>query len=317
MNKLGNTSLMHCYKCCRFISVRTAVPFAIIFSVSFCRIFYTTLLSRVDVDTVVVNGVATTPASVCHFDLLHHEFVLRGPRLERDLIRGPSTCRDVRRPLPDSVRTNGRWQIQDTGSDDKLVLYSAFYDDRPAVGVVPWIRILGVAKLANRTHYCHVWYDASYVPYVTTVVVNVTGRDIGYSVNAINYVQYLFSCRLLCTEPAPSHVSVVVDRCAQSAVFVPVERPVRAEPDIEFGVCVAIAFGNIPTPWFVEWMQLTWMLGVREFNVYDAGMVNMSEVFDYYTRRGWLKVHQMPPPVSDLSKQISANNTYSTTTLEV
>jgi len=62
-------------------------------------------------------------------------------------------------------------------------------------------------------------------------------------------------------------------------------------------VCVAIAFGRIPTPVFVEWMELTWMLGVREFNVYDAGMVNMSDVFDYYTRRGWLRVHHMPPPV--------------------
>jgi len=42
---------------------------------------------------------------------------------------------------------------------------------------------------------------------------------------------------------------------------------------------------------------LTWMLGAREFNVYDAGMVNMTDVFDFYTRRGWLKVHPMPPPV--------------------
>ena len=217
----------------------------------------------------------------------------------------------MRRPMAGSVRTNGPWQIQDTGND-KLVLYSAFYDDRPAVGVTPWLRILGVAKLDSRTYYCHLWYQGWEAPYVTTVVVNVTGRNFGYVINKIRYVQYLFSCQLPGVEPVPSHVSIVVDRSAQSTVYLPVERPVRAEPDIEFGVCVAIAFGNIPTPMFVEWIELTWMLGVREFNVYDAGMVNMSAVFDYYTRRGWLKVHQMPPPVHDFGNKRFRNGTNST-----
>jgi len=215
---------------------------------------------------------------------------------EQSEIRDKGPCPDVRRPLPDSVRTNGRWQTQDTG-DDKVVVYSAFYDDRPAVGVAPWIRVLAVAKLGPSTHYCHVWYSEHDEPYVTSVDVVVVGRSNGYVIRNTTYVQYLFSCRLAGVQPVPSHVSIVTDHCAQSTIYLPVERPVQAEPDIEFGICVAIAFGSIPTPLFVEWMELTWMLGVREFNVYDAGMVNMSDVFDYYTRRGWLKVHQMPPPV--------------------
>jgi len=194
------------------------------------------------------------------------------------------------------VLTNGPWQVQDSG-DDKLVLYSAFYDDRPAAGRTPWIRILGVARLAARTHYCYVWYPERDESHVTELVVSVIGRAHGYAIRQTKYVQYLLSCQLPGADPVPSHVSVVADRCAASTVYLPVERPVRAEPDVEFGVCVAIAFGHIPTPVFVEWMELTWMLGVREFNVYDAGMVNMSDVFDHYTRRGWLRVHPMPPPV--------------------
>ena len=205
-------------------------------------------------------------------------------------------CQDTQRPLPNSVRTNGPWQIQDTGYN-KLALYSAFYDDRPSVGLAPWIRVIGVAQRDRKTHYCYIWYPGCKAPYVAPVIVDVTGRSYGYVMKNVRYVQYLFSCRLPGVEPVPSHVSIVADLCAQSTIYLPVERPVRAEPDIEFGVCVAIAFGNIPTPLFVEWMELTWMLGVREFNVYDAGMVNMSDVFDYYTRRGWLRVHQMPPPV--------------------
>jgi len=201
----------------------------------------------------------------------------------------------MRRPLPKSLRTNGQWRVHDM-CDDKLVSYSAFYDDRPAGGVTPWIRIVAVAKLVHKTLYCHVWYPQHEEPYITTVVVTVIGRSNGYVIRNTIYIQYLLSCRLPATEPVPSYVSVVADRNAQSLVYVPVERPVRAE-GIEFGVCVAISFGHIPTPAFVEWMELTWMLGVREFNVYDAGMVNMSDVFDLYIRRGWLIVHPMPPPV--------------------
>jgi len=283
----------------------------IICCVSVGRIFYLTSLNGVDVvvETYRTRQEASMPA--CHFDLVDTGLTLRGTRLERDLMRSAATCRDARRPAPASIESNGPWQTQDTGSD-KLVLYSAFYDDRPAVGVAPWIRVLGVAKLVNRTHYCHVWYQGCNTPYVTTVLVNITGRDGGYGINGFRYVQYLFSCRLPGAEPVPSHVSIVSDRCAKSTIYLPVERPVRAEPDIEFGVCVAIAFGHIPTPEFVEWMELTWILGVREFNVYDAGMVNMSDVFDYYTRRGWLKVHQMPPPVPDLSPASRSNETNST-----
>ena len=207
-----------------------------------------------------------------------------------------SGCLDVRRPLLDSERTNSQWQTQDTG-DDKLVVYSAFYDDRLADRVAPWIRVLAVAKLASRPHYCHMWYREHNEPYIASVVLIVIGRPSGYFIRNATYVQYMLSCRLPDAEPVPSHVSIVSERCGQSTIYLPVVHLVRAEPDIEFGVCVAIAFGHIPTQQFVEWMELTWILGVREFNVYDAGMVNMSDVFDYYTRRGWLKVHQMPPPV--------------------
>ena len=208
-------------------------------------------------------------------------------------------CPDVRRPLPESARTNGGWQIQDSG-DDRLVVYSAFYDDRPAVGVTPWIRIIGVARLTPGTHYCHLWYAEREYPYVKSAVVDVIGRQDGYTIQGTTYIQYLFSCQVPDHETMlPTHVSVVADRCAKSSIYLPVERPARgAEPDVEFGVCVAVSFGHIPTPVFAEWIELTWMLGAREFNVYDTATVNMSAVFDHYVRRGWLRLRPMRPPVT-------------------
>ena len=263
-------------------------------------IFYSTWLDDVQRNGILMDALHNTwdEAGDCNFRLPYSDLTLHDWKLERELrlMLDATQCPDTQRPLPESLRTNGRWQVQDTGYN-KLVLYSAFYDDRPSIGLAPWIRVIGVAQRERKTQYCYIWYHGCKAPYVSPVIARVSGRSDGYTINGTRYVQYLFSCRLAGVEPVPSHVSIVADLCAQSTIYLPVERPVRAEPDIEFGVCVSISFGNIPTPLFVEWMELTWMLGVREFNVYDAGMVNMSDVFDYYTRRGWLRVHQMPPPV--------------------
>jgi len=242
---------------------------------------------------VEVNGSERDEGS-CQLQFERND--MRGTRLANELYNGTRTCPGLRRPLADSLHTDGYWQTQRI-QDDILVLFSAFYDDRPAVGVTPWIRIQGVAKLANRTHYCHVWYSGCNVPYVTPLVVNTTGRDWGYTLNKVRYIQYMFSCRLPGTEPVPSHVSIVPDECSSASTYLPVHKPVRAEPDVEFGACVAIAFGSIAVEEFIEWIEFSRLLGITEFNVYDAGMINMTRVFDLYSRRGWLRVHNMPPPV--------------------
>ena len=124
------------------------------------------------------------------------------------------------------------------------------------------------------------------MPYVTSAVLNVTGRKTGYKLNNVTLVQVLFSCRLPSDEPRPTHVSFTAAfPCIQSTILLPVKRPFRSEPEHLFGACVAISFGTVPVPVFVEWIELNRMLGVSEFNVYDAGMVNMSNVFKYYTNQ--------------------------------
>jgi len=225
--------------------------------------------------------------------------VLHSPRLERELVRGTSLCPSLRRPLPDTGRTNSRWQYQNT-KHGSIIVYSAFYDDRVTDIVTPSIRALGIASLeeTNKTVFCQVWFEEYPTPYVIQAESNVIGRKRGYNLNDHTYVQYLFSCRLPGIDPVPTHVSLIAtDQCSNSTMYVPIERPVRSEPDHEFGICVAIAFGSIPLADFVEWTEVNRMFGVTEVNIYDAGMVNMSTVFDYYAKQGLLRVHSMPPPV--------------------
>lgn len=144
--------------------------------------------------------------------------------------------------------------------------------------------------------FCQVWYPDHVTPYLAPAQVNVTGRATGYLYERKHYVQYLFSCLLPAVEPAPSHVSVVAgNQCERSTILLPVERPLRAEPEHEFGVCVPVSFGSLPVTRFVEWMELLHLLGVTEVNVYDGNVTGMTAAFQLYVTRGWLRVFPAPP----------------------
>ena len=73
------------------------------------------------------------------------------------------------------------------------------------------------------------------------------------------------------------------------------------------GVCVAVSFGSLPVSELVEWFELNRMLGIDEFNVYNATLTSQFDpVFDYYSHRvGVLNVHQMVPPVVDKSTGVT------------
>jgi len=228
-----------------------------------------------------------------------NHYALHSSRLDRDLGHGMSHCFSLRRPLADTGRTNSRWQYQNA-KNASIIIYSAFYDDRVTDIVTPFIRALGIAsrELRNASLFCHIWYEDYEQPYVTRAESTTIGRQGGYALSNGRYLQQMFSCRLPGIDPVPTHVSLVAtDQCSNSTMYVPVERPVRSEPDHEFGICVAIAFGSVPLAEFVEWIEVNRMFGVTEVNIYDAGMVNMSTVFDYYTKQELLRVHSMPPPV--------------------
>ena len=277
-------------------------------AISLLRLVYQTIAGDNDVNmtsSLLINDAisemmnADDEEMMTCFDetkLTETETLYRSVRSYRQLHEGTSRCRDLRRPTTTSSQP---WQRHKTWQHE-IVVYSAFYDERPSLGVKVWIRILGVASISsNDTIYCHVWYKDCPTPYIATSAVSVIGRGHGYVIDDNRYVQYMFSCLLPGTEPVPSHVSLVAtDPCVSSSIFLPVERPIRSQPDHEFGVCVAIAFGNIPLAEFVEWIELNRMFGITEFNIYDAGMVNMSTVFEYYIKQRILRVHQMPPPVA-------------------
>ena len=217
-----------------------------------------------------------------------------------DTFHRDTSCQSLKKPDPDGVQYRRTWQIYRANAVE-VMTYSAFFDDRPAVGLLPSIRMMVVSHMPKNTEfYCHVWYADLSHPYVTKLAVTKTGR--GDVINKIKYEQSLFSCALPSSYPVPSHVSLSTVPCKPSSIYLPVIHSVRTSWEHEFGICVAIAFGSVDTAEFVEWMEFHRLLGVTEFNIYDGDISgDMDEVFQYYTRLGWLRVHKMPPAVDEIS----------------
>jgi len=218
---------------------------------------------------------------------------------------GLSRCPNVPARPSESriIRVESVWQLQRIGTE-LIYIYTAYYDDRPAAGVLPSIRILALSTFRREVPiYCAVWYQADITsrPLVVRATVNYEAGT-GYGYDRQVYREYAYICPLpVAGEPFPTHVSVSSETCAEHTRYttlVEVRRTPRTEtPPIEFGVCVTAGYGYVPAEVLVEWVELNRMFGVAEFNLYDTWYAsNMSATFEYYTSRGLLLVHQLPHP---------------------
>ena len=62
------------------------------------------------------------------------------------------TCAIVKPTMDDILYRNTHWQIQrENDGQGEVVVFSAFYDNRPIVGYLAWIRILGVRRILEDT----------------------------------------------------------------------------------------------------------------------------------------------------------------------
>ena len=150
-----------------------------------------------------------------------------------NLTTGKSTCAIVKPTMNDILFRNTHWQIQrENDGQGEVVVFSAFYDDRPVVGYLPWIRILGVRRILKDTDpeplYCYVWYSNKSAPFVARAEITVTGGDGFYNRNGYNYGQRLFSCRLERNHPRPEFVSLSNKSCRKLTTSLPVNSYFRA-----------------------------------------------------------------------------------------
>lgn len=216
-------------------------------------------------------------------------------------------CKDpVHRPRPDQVHTrNTDWQLFDIdGAKNHVLVYSAFYDDRADTGFLPVIRILGVANKAHDPLYCQLWFEDIEIPQIVPVVISKSGR--GDRFDGISFTQDLYSCKLISAFPRPTHVSMTTKPCVTSSIMLPITWPVRSAWQEEFAICVPIAYGKFDPLDLLEWFEMAKVLGISKVHVYNATISpDLKKVFNFYTQSGFLKVHQMAPPVNHYGKMAS------------
>jgi hypothetical protein len=209
-------------------------------------------------------------------------------------------CNSSVRPLKSAIR-NGVWHIFANSNSSEYLIYSAFYDDRPDVGLLPVIRLLVVASVANISLYCQVWYDSHPLPYVTATEQLHAGR--GDKVNGIFYSQKMLTCPLVHSRFPPQAVSLTALPCDNASIIVPVIASAQSHTySHQFGVCVAISFGHVDEVQLIEWVEFHRMFGITEFNIYNSTLTP-NKAFDYYQQLGILRIFAMPPPVNDFSKK--------------
>ena len=215
-----------------------------------------------------------------------------------DIFFHSNKCQDLRRPRSSDIQyRHTHWQVQQEGQED-IVVYSAFYDDRPIVGVLPWIRILGVRRLSDNPLWCYVWYSEIERPFVTQAEIIRTGADHPVQKGYI-YSQKLFSCKLNSSNFIPTHVSIATRLCTKSTMLLEITHLTKSDRWIHnFGVCLEVNFGYFRPELIVEWMEAYSMFGVTRVNLYNGSIDSrLDRVFDYYRQKGILELHQMPPAV--------------------
>ena len=222
------------------------------------------------------------------------------------LQRGLSHCPSARRPLDNEVVwVESVWQLQHVGKE-RIYVYSAYYDDRPAAGVLPSIRVLALSTFRRDISItCAVWYDGIDGPYVVRATVNYDAGS-GYGFDWQIYREYAYICPLPTSRSVPTDISILggPNPCPGAggySTLVPIQRtaPTEHQP-IEFGVCVTAGYGYLKPEVLVEWVELNRMYGVAEMNLYDVWYSeNMTMVFNYYRQLGVLRVHALPHPRAD------------------
>jgi len=235
--------------------------------------------------------------NISRISIGHNEINTTGAFLY-DMAAPTDKCKHLRRPTKIRYR-HTYWQVQQDGQED-IVVYSAFYDDRPIVGALPWIRILGVRRLSDTPLWCYVWYSQIQSPFVAPAEIIATGANQRVQPDTL-YSQNLFSCQLNNSDLIPTQVSIANRLCGNSTIFLEVVHNRKSDTwTHNFGICVAISYDYFSPELIVEWMEAYSMFGVTHVNIYNGSIDSrLGKVFDYYRQKGILELHQMPPAVEN------------------
>lgn len=196
---------------------------------------------------------------------------------------------------------NDIWQIQKDSVE--IYLYTAFYDDRPALAKHQ-VRVIAVTETAISETLCLLWYWNQSYPDISRVEKQEIGPKISPNAKK-QYVSYLFSCNVNSNKTKPEYVSIITIQSTVPTNLIKIHIPEKYAPkdQIEFGHCMSVLYWDHNPYRIVEWMELHRMWGVGEFNIYVNNLSDkIRSILEFYTSEGIMNVRELPNVIADSSE---------------
>lgn len=185
--------------------------------------------------------------------------------------------------------------------------YSAYLDDRQSGN--PVIKVISlIARLSRPLLYCH-FINAESAQY-TQYSLRVKTTRVEYYEMCENHAKKYGGWILTCKLPVSMHhlppCNVIIsthstyDSKRTGNIQLPVYRlrPLQNEVKQDFGVCVPPLFGYISSTTFIEFIELTQLLGAQHFLFYGLQVTTeIQKVLNYYTQLGVVTVMPWQLPV--------------------
>ncbi len=209
------------------------------------------------------------------------------------------------KPL-EPVVVNTDWQVVNDPNME-LYLYTAFYDDRPALDNNNAIRLLAIGELTNETLFCLLWYRNRESPDVMPVEVTVSGPP--FSKRGKTFVSYILSCGVLPQRWPPEYVSIMTPETLVPATLVHVHQPLRSQLKKDLLICVPTAKGDFDPTKLVEWVEYNRLLGVDKIVVYNHSLrAEPARVIKHYSDKQYINYRQYRDPFIDKDNNTFAIN---------
>ena len=194
------------------------------------------------------------------------------------------------------------WQTQ--ADDLEIYLYSAYYDDRPALQRHQ-LRIIAVAETRMTNLVCLIWYENQEHPDISRA----SKKEVSSKISPLlvkQYEAYIFSCNMLPEKNAkPTYVSVVTTSQKHPTNRLEVRYPIKLpeQERIEFGHCMSVIYWKHHPYRIVEWLEIHKLWGVGEVNIYANTLSQViRKIFKYYANEGFVNIHEITSVIDDKSE---------------
>ena len=257
------------------------------------------VLSLLGVSIVIlVNRLSSTPKKLLYRGVLKP--ITKKPQIDHYRARWTSvkpSCEFRRRPR-EVLNSTKDWQKVMAG-DTEAYIRRAYLDERYMVGMIPWVRVLGIViGSTDMPAWCHFWVEGIDIPMISEANlrrVHKIGAERLDNISAL-----VISCQLRPYMPLPTQISVTfASSCTKYTNYLPLvghDEPGSQTCQMEFGLCASIQWFEYEDSRFPEWAEFYRLMGVEKVSLYTIDFYLETALLNRYVNSDYLEIIQIEKP---------------------